>query len=175
MGIKSTQWQPVQPWKNTAETTAFTTCNFVQFEATLTPENLVIKSAYKTETFPLHTLLSISIFDNNTLYQRQLKRFERRRRQLYWFTLTPAILYTLSLTLTSYPLQIYGWIAAPFLSLIICNFIPVNNSGIHIQSGLLLEMINGNRAFSFYSNNACARSITSFLLQLKEAVSRCRK
>lgn len=147
---------------------AITTCNFNQFTAVLTSQQLIIQSPHSTETFLLSGIESISLYNNYTAWHLQLQKFEKRRRQLYWFIGTPAIALCFLFIFTSWPLQCYGWVASPFLSLLISAFLPVPHTNIHIQSQLSITTNDDTRTYPFSYNNINTSAITHFIQRLTE-------
>lgn len=143
------------------------TCSFNQFTAVLTSRQLVIQSSHTTDTFQLSHISSIGLFNNHPLHTRQQQLFIKRRRQLYWFVGTPLLALSCLLLFSAWPQQVYGFITAPFLSLLISNFIPVNTSAIRLQSALIIETAAGASAFACNCNTN-TEAITSFLQKLTE-------
>lgn len=147
-----------------------TVCHFKQFEAILTPDTLIIQSDKKTDSFLLDRIKSISIFDNISKYRREIRKRERKQRCIYWFILTPVLAFTCLLLLPTWPRQVYGWLTTPFLSLLICNLLPVSADKNSAQSGLILETEKGSKTYVYFSGDVSGQSIASFLLQTRDQV-----
>lgn len=143
------------------------TCNFNQFSAVLTSRQLIIQNSHTTDAFHLSHINSIGLFNNHPLHTRQQQLFIKRRRQLYWFIGTPLLALSCLLILPAWPQQAYGFIAAPFLSLLISSFIPVNASAIRLQSALIIETAAGASTFACNCDNN-TEAITCFLQKLTE-------
>lgn len=152
----------------------FVSCDFRQFQATLTSEHLTITTPLATENFPLHSLQEISVFDDHPLHEQQVERFVRRRRQLYWFILTPLLALCCLHLFTSYHVRIYSVAATPFLAITISSFLPVSTNTVKMLSGLLVKTDTTTRAFSFYNTNASDLSIVRFLMRVEEAIATAR-
>lgn len=144
------------------------TCNFNRFTARLTRRHLVIRQAGSLQSFPLSDIISVTIFNNAPLYQQQVNSFIKRRKQLYWFMLTPAIALAINCLPITLHAQLYAWLAAPFLAVLICAFLPVSATPVELRCGLIIETEQGTYTYPFTGNQISAKATGHFLQQLKE-------
>lgn len=144
------------------------TCNFNRFTARLTRRHLIIRQATTLQSFLLSDIISVTIFNNAPVYQQQVRSFIKRRKQLYWFMLTPAIALAINYLPIGFQAQLYAWVAAPFLALLICAFMPVAATAAEMRCGLIIETPEGTYTYPFTGNQISAKATGHFLQQLKQ-------
>lgn len=147
---------------------AIITCNFNRFTARLTRSHLIIHQKAATKSFPLADIKSVTIFNNAPQHQQQVNSCIRRRKQLNWFMLTPAIALVINYLPLPFQAQLYAWAATPFLALLICAFLPASANGLEMQCGLIIETATDTVNFPFTNNGLSAADTGRFLQQLKD-------
>lgn len=147
---------------------AIYTCNFNRFTARLTSRNLAIYQNNNIQSFALSDITGVTVFNNAPQHHRQVINYVKRRRQLYWFIITPAIALVINNLPLSLHTQQYAWLAAPFLSLLVCSFLPIAVPHMSMRCGLIIETTQHTYTFPFNSNDLSATELSRFLQQLKD-------
>lgn len=155
-------------WYRSKENTVIT-CDFIQFQATLTGKRLIINHKEATDSYPLSRIRAVTVFDDYEKYSLKTDAFKRKRRRLY-----RSICITVTAGLLCYFLPqflIADLIAGAALGITLSSILPIRTYSVAIPSLLLVILEDHTKEYEFRQHRGIRiSSIARFLLCMEEAL-----
>lgn len=143
------------------------TCDFGDFQATLTNKRLIINYKQLSESIKLTQVRAVTIVDDHEQFKLRKALFVRNRKRIY--RVGGALVGSLSACLLFPAFLIAGIVAGATLGILLSSFLPINTKSISTPSLLLVILENQVKEYVFNQKKEIPITrIATFMMQLDE-------